>query len=147
MSILSYLYSYTENLNLGIILLSDLIDTDTIWKTFAKEGPLILLFLIITVYLGWQSWKKDKEIAKLNDYIRESDKENINLLNQVNNTLDKVLNEQGGFKDKIDELYDFVKEQTKSIKDDTFEINDSVKDILKEQINNLKEYLTLTKGK
>lgn len=59
-----------------------------------EAGPIAALFLLITIYLGWRLYKKEEEVKELNDYIRENDKENLKTLNDVNNTLDKVLEAQ-----------------------------------------------------
>lgn len=66
-----------------------------------NEGSLITLFLLVCGYLIYQIQKKDKEINRLNnylkelnEYIRESDKENLQTLSDVSRTLDKVLENQ-----------------------------------------------------
>ena len=55
---------------------------------------MVSIFILIALYLGYQLHMRDKEIIKLNDYIRESDKENVIVLTEVNNTLDRVLENQ-----------------------------------------------------
>ena len=67
---------------------------DSIVTNLSHEGPLVSLFILICLYLVWQIKKKDENIVTLNEYIRESDKENAEILSEVNNTLDRVLENQ-----------------------------------------------------
>lgn len=67
---------------------------DSIVTNLSHEGPLVSLFILICLYLAWQIKKKDENIVTLNEYIRESDKENAEILSEVNNTLDRVLENQ-----------------------------------------------------
>ena len=87
------------NIILSIIL--QVIDSETssgiiasLVENVASQGPMAALFLLITIYLGWRLYRKDKENTELNKYIRDNDKENLKTLNEVNNTLDKVLETQ-----------------------------------------------------
>ena len=92
-------------MNINFILIGDLSLLETLLKYAAIDVPLVTLFLLIIIYMVWDNnkkdaaykkeiEKKDNTITKLNDYIRESDKENMKVLNEVNNTLDKVLENQ-----------------------------------------------------
>lgn len=67
---------------------------DKLVDSIITAGPMAALFLLICIYLGWKLYNKEKEVKELNDYIRENDKENLRTLNDVNNTLDKVLEAQ-----------------------------------------------------
>lgn len=87
---------------------------DALLSQLAKEGPLVALFLLVIIGLVYQLNKREKEIVKLNEYIRETNKDNMNVLNEVTNTLDKVVDKQR-----------------------------DTNDILTKEINNLKEFIIL----
>lgn len=85
-----------------------IVDTDTssgiiasLVENIVSQGPFAALFLLITLYLGWRLYKKEQEVTELNNYIRENDKENLKTLNDVNNTLDKVLENQKNSNDSV----------------------------------------------
>lgn len=66
-----------------------------------KLSPIIGLLLIAIGYLVWNLKKKEdkitqkeKELKELNDYIRNNETENLRILERVNNTLDKVCENQ-----------------------------------------------------
>lgn len=87
------------NMFLGIFL--QIIDSGTssgiiesLVNTVVEQGAFASLFLLICIYLAWRLHRKEKENDKLNKYIRSSDKENLKTLNDVNNTLDRVLESQ-----------------------------------------------------
>jgi hypothetical protein len=62
--------------------------------SIVQQGPLAALFLLVCIYLGWRLNKKEKEIKQLNDYIRANDKENLETLNKLSTTLDKIIDTQ-----------------------------------------------------
>jgi hypothetical protein len=78
--------------------------------TLAEQGALITLFVLICWYLVRQIGKREKEVTDLNDYIRESEKENLQVLNDVNNTLDKVLENQKHSNDMVIKEIENLKE-------------------------------------
>ncbi len=67
---------------------------DKMLEKLAEQGPVVTIAILVCIYFYKQVNKKEKEIDTLNGYIRESDKENLQILNDVNNTLDKVLENQ-----------------------------------------------------
>jgi hypothetical protein len=76
----------------NIILQSDV--AEKLLQNLAEQGPVVTIAILVCLYFYKQVGKKEKEIETLNGYIRESDKENLQILNDVNNTLDKVLENQ-----------------------------------------------------
>lgn len=69
--------------------------------SIVEQGPLAALFLLICIYLGWRVHRKEKEIQQLNRYIRENDKENLETLNKLSVTLDKIIDTQKNSDDNV----------------------------------------------
>lgn len=67
---------------------------ESILINLAHQGPIVGVCILVCIYFYKQIGKKEKEVESLNEYIRNSDKENLQILNDVNNTLDKVLENQ-----------------------------------------------------
>jgi hypothetical protein len=84
-----------------------------ILQELVKQGPLFALFVAITIYLVWKLDKKEKEIKELHEYIRENEKENLKILNDVNNTLDQVTRKQNDTNEivakEVQHLKEFIK--------------------------------------
>lgn len=57
-------------------------------------SPIIGIMAIGIVYLVTELKKKNTELIDLNKYIRESEKENLTTLKEVNDTIDRVLENQ-----------------------------------------------------
>ena len=87
--------------NVFFLQVAPTVAVDGILANLAKEGPLVSIFILISIYLAYQIFNKDKQIAELNAYIRTSDKENLEMMNDVTNTLDKVFEQQKGDKETI----------------------------------------------
>lgn len=79
-------------INTNIILQA--VGVDKMIEKLAEQGPIVTIAILVCLYFYKQLGKKEKEIETLNGYVRESDKENLQILNEVNNTLDKVLENQ-----------------------------------------------------
>lgn len=56
-----------------------------------RLGPAFALMGIAIAYLVYQIDKKEKNVQELNLYIRDNDKENLEVLNSINGTLDKLI--------------------------------------------------------
>jgi hypothetical protein len=95
---------------LAFIILQSTTVMNSLIGTLAEQGALISLFIIICWYLVKQISKREKEVIDLNDYIRESEKENLQVLNDVNNTLDKVLENQKHSNDMVIKEIENLKE-------------------------------------
>ena len=59
-------------------------------KLIEHTSPMETLLLLIVGALIYFIYIKDKEIKELNTYIRGSEKDNLHVLNEINNTLDKI---------------------------------------------------------
>lgn len=98
-----------------------LIDTTTVtWnlvQSLWQLSPILALLAIAVIWLGWKNEKlhtqlydpekgiiaikdaqiknlaekKENQIQELNEYIRENDKENLEVLSSLNNTMDKLI--------------------------------------------------------
>lgn len=83
----------------------------------AKLSPLIALLVVVVIYLMWKLEKREKENISLHEYIRENDKENIEVLTNVTNTLDKVIEKQKDVESnvvrEITNLKEYVKDHIK----------------------------------
>jgi septal ring factor EnvC (AmiA/AmiB activator) len=91
-----------------IMLQATLTILESLIDSVAEQGAIATIFIVICYYLVNQLKGKDKQleakdkqldgkdeqVAELNEYIRESEKETVQVLNAVNNTLDKVLENQ-----------------------------------------------------
>ena len=67
---------------------------DWLIKTIIQDNPLVallILFLGIFIYLYIKSLKENKE---LNQYIRDNEKDNLETLNKLSNTLEKLTDSQ-----------------------------------------------------
>ncbi len=80
---------------------------ELIWS-FLKISPLVGAMAIAIWWLAKEMKEKEKntkdkekEISDLNTYIRENDKDNLMVLNNVNATLDKVIETQKTLSEKI----------------------------------------------
>jgi uncharacterized membrane protein len=71
---------------------------------------IISLLVLMAIYLGYRLHTKEQENTKLNEYIRESDKENVVILTEVNNTLDRVLEKQKDTNDNVIKEINHLKE-------------------------------------
>lgn len=84
----------------------------SILSDLAKLSPLIAILIAIIIYLVWKMEKREKEIVSLNEYIRDNDKENLQILSNLNNTLDKVIEKQKESNDsvikQIENLKDYI---------------------------------------
>lgn len=83
---------------------------DTIIQKLAEQGPVVSIAMLVCLYFYKQVNKKEKEIETLNGYIRDSDKENLQILNDVNNTLDKVLENQKHSNEMVIKEIEYLKE-------------------------------------
>ena len=63
---------------------------DETLETLISLGPVVSILISIIVYLYKKLTKTEEDITKLNDYIRESDKSNIIILDKITHTLDKI---------------------------------------------------------
>jgi hypothetical protein len=59
-------------------------------KVIKHISPMEALLLLVVGALMYFIYYKDKEVKELNAYIRESEKGNLQVLNEINNTLDKI---------------------------------------------------------
>lgn len=90
-----------------------------IWEELAKLGIVAVLMGIAVVWLVKQLAKKDR-IIKAKDaqieadqkYIRENDKENLQVLSDLNQTIDKLIDTQKALSDKA---IDSQKNSTESL--------------------------------
>lgn len=100
------------NYLLSVIFLLQVDNIGDVISELTRQGPLISLFLLIIIGMWLLMAKKDKsikekeeeiktitkknndELKELNEYIRENDKENMKILSDVSNTLDKVMSNQ-----------------------------------------------------
>lgn len=91
----------------------------SVWTYLIQQVPA----LGILIYFGWKSlnsqdnnlnWikgqlekkeselnAKDTDIQKLNDYIRQSEKENLEMLNEMNSVIDQMVNNIRIMNDKV----------------------------------------------
>ena len=76
--------------------------------TLSHEGPLVCLFLLITMYLVYQNHRKDKLLEKKDDEIKELTREVVDygkeqeiILHEVSSTLDKVIDNQKNMNDTV----------------------------------------------
>lgn len=76
--------------------------------TLSHEGPLVCLFLLITMYLVYQNHRKDKLLEKKDDEIKELTREVVDygkeqeiVLHEVSSTLDKVIDNQKNMNDTV----------------------------------------------
>lgn len=76
----------------------------------AKLSPLIAILVAIIAYLIWKIEKREKEIISLNGYIRDNDRENLQILSNLNNTLDKVIEKQKHSNESVIKEIDGLKE-------------------------------------
>lgn len=67
-------------------------------------SPVIAVLVGFIVYLIYENrdlkaknTEKENEIKELNEYFRESEKDNLEVLNGVNNTMDKLIDKQDNF--------------------------------------------------
>jgi preprotein translocase subunit YajC len=65
--------------------------TGNMWLELIKLSPIIALLGIFIFYLYKENDKKDKEIKELYDHIRNSEKENLQLLSGLSATLDRIM--------------------------------------------------------
>jgi len=72
-----------------------------IWQRLADAGLVFLLMGLAIVWLvRYLKFKdkiikvKDDQLLELNEYVRENDKNNLEVLSEVNNTLDKIIETQ-----------------------------------------------------
>lgn len=84
------------------------IETPELIWSFLKISPLVGAEAIAIWWLVKEMREREKvirekeaQIAELNAYIRENDKDNLIVLNNVNSTLDKVIENQKSLSDKI----------------------------------------------
>jgi type IV secretory pathway VirB4 component len=96
------------SISLTTILLQVPAIISTLVSNLVEQGAIVTIFIVICYYLLNQLKNKDKQlegkdkqldgkdeqVAELNEYIRESEKETVQVLNAVNNTLDRVLENQ-----------------------------------------------------
>lgn len=76
----------------------------------ARLSPLIGLLVVVVIYLIWKLEKKEKEVVVLNEYIRHNDRDNLLVLTNVNNTLDKVIENQKSGNSSMSQDIDRLKE-------------------------------------
>ncbi len=69
--------------------------------TLIKLGPVVTILVAVVVYLYKKLGKREEEVKKLNEYIRESDKENIRILDKISHTLDRVIDREESNTDKV----------------------------------------------
>ena len=109
---------------MGLLLESNIIFNNDIWMYLLQQVPALAILL----YFGWKSLKnqdtntewikgqldieqkknvsKDKAIQKLNDYIRESEKANLEMLNEMNSVIDQMVNNTRIMNEKVIEELD-----------------------------------------
>ena len=67
-----------------------------------SEKNIVYTILVIAIaYLVWRLHNKEKEISEQQKQIRENEKENLEILNQVSATLDRVIEGQRTTNDMI----------------------------------------------
>lgn len=59
-----------------------------------EKNIVYTILMVVIIYLGWRLNGREKEISELQKSSRESEKENMNILNQVSATLDRVIEGQ-----------------------------------------------------
>jgi len=75
-----------------------------IWKELAKSGSIILFMGIVIVWVLKRLKEKEKKIDDLNGEINKSNKENLLVLGSINSSLDKFIEVQKSFGEKIIEV-------------------------------------------
>jgi len=59
-----------------------------------EHGPIAAVFLAVSIFLVYLLNKREKQIQELNKYIRNNDKDNLETLNKLSTTLDKIMDKQ-----------------------------------------------------
>lgn len=72
-----------------------------LWKEVVKSGSLVLFMGMIIYFLNKKLDGKEKKVEELNQVIINSNRENLMLLNEVNKSLDKFIEAQRNFGDKV----------------------------------------------
>lgn len=85
-----------------------------IFTNIAKSSPVIGLLIVAVVYLIKKLDKKEKYIEELHNSNRENEKENLQVLNNVNNTLDKVIESQKFSSKEVNKTIENLKDNLKS---------------------------------
>lgn len=75
-------------------ILLDVAPTTDVIGTLWGISPVLGIMAIGIVYLVTEIKKKNTELTELNKYIRDSEKENLMTLKEVNDTIDRVLENQ-----------------------------------------------------
>lgn len=122
-----------------MLLLEATTATAPIWEELAKQGVLFLAMGTAIMWLIKQLSKKDK-IIKAKDqqiendqkYIRDNDKDNLKVLSDLNQTIDKLIETQKALSDKA---IDNQKANTESL---GVEIK-NLKEIIEVKMDNLND--------
>lgn len=99
--------SIYNNIKHSFMILLEMQTPELIWS-FLKISPLVGAMAIAIWWLTQELKEKEKsvkekekEISELHVYIRENDKDNLVVLNNVNATLDKVIETQKSLSERI----------------------------------------------
>lgn len=83
-----------------------------ILTNLAKLSPIIAVLVVGIIYLYKREKEARSEVSKLNDELRENEKENLNMLNKLVNAMDKIsITNQSttqAIKDEIKSLKDYI---------------------------------------
>ncbi len=123
------------------MLLSDITSTATssidVWGELGKLGLVAVLMGIAITWLVKQLAKKDKiikakdaQIEKDQEYIRDNDKDNLKVLSDLNQTIDKLIETQKALSDKT---IDNQKNNTESLGKEI----QNLKELIEVKINNI----------
>ena len=78
-----------------------------------EKSIVYSILLLVVGYLGWRLHNKEAELKELQKSIRENEKDNLNILIQVNATLDRVIEGQRTTNEmvfrELHNLKDFIK--------------------------------------
>lgn len=100
-----------------------LLDTVNFVSELWALSPIVGILAIACIYLARELHNKNGELKCLNEYIRNSEKENLQILQKVNNTLDKVSEAQKSGDD-------FVLKDIGITKDSILKEIDNLKDLI-----------------
>ncbi len=108
-----------------------------VWGELGKLGLVAVLMGIAITWLVKQMSKKDKiikakdtQIEKDQEYIRDNDKDNLKVLSDLNQTIDKLIETQKALSDKT---IDHQKNNTESLGKEI----QNLKELIEVKINNI----------
>lgn len=107
----------------------------TVSNEIAEIGIVATLMGAAITWLIKQLSNKEKEVNKLNEYIRQNDKENLSVLSDLNKTMDKMIETNQALNEKLLESHKNNSESVKDHIDNAHKIMDIKLSTLKDSSN------------